>query len=172
MGERPSIEAKWNSLSVDILLPYTSHNLRDVDRTSLGPRGHHLSESVVLSQVLKGTSSGLIQSFSERIIDLYLEGSLNTETWKSFKFASLSFLDDSLDLFLLLGNNFADLKDCFWRGYDILNSHSHTVPYKPVVDQVLRVRHEDFALLWSEILPDNMDKTSRSCSNYLFVYEP
>ena len=64
MGERSSIEAKWNSLSVDVLLPYASHNLRDVDRTSLGPRGHHLSESVVWSQVLESTSSCLIQSFS------------------------------------------------------------------------------------------------------------
>lgn len=128
MGERPSIEAKWNSLSVDVLLPYTSHNLRNVDRASLRSRGHHLSESIVLSKVLKGTSSCLIQSFSQRTIDVYLEGTLNTETWKSCKFASLSVLDDSLDLSLLLSNNFADLMDCLWSSYDILNSHSHTVP--------------------------------------------
>ena len=73
MRERSPVEPERNSLSVDVLLPDTSHDLGDVDEPTLRARGNHLSQSIVWSEIRVRESTCRVECRSQLAVDANFE---------------------------------------------------------------------------------------------------
>ena len=60
MRQRPAVEAKRNSLALDVLLTTARHNLRNVEVTTFGAGTDHVFESVGGSEGVEHDLTGLV----------------------------------------------------------------------------------------------------------------
>jgi len=83
------VESEWDSLTFDILLAYTSHDLRNVDVATLGACTDHISEPVGQAQSIESDVARLVTSIIELLVDLSLETLLHRLSWLRLELAKL-----------------------------------------------------------------------------------
>jgi len=155
------VETEGDTLTLDILLAHTGHDLRDVEVGALGPSSDHGFESVPQEEIIEGRLTSIIASPVKSPVDLKLEAVNHVFARLGFQVASLSIMQDLLDLLVLLLEVPLDGVECHLLGNDVLDSDSETNLMEPVVDQQLSVRHKVAGRVGSLLLPDDVDDTTR-----------
>lgn len=139
VGQGALVEAKSDSLSFNVLLAATSHNLRDVIIVTLRARLHHIDESVVFVQVIETEVTSCVSGCVQSLVHLMLKGFHCALTGLRLQTPILGHADDLADLALVVSNNFFDLAHDIWLCNNIRHTHSETRVNQPVVHDELDV---------------------------------
>ena len=139
MREGTLVETEGDTLTFDILLSTTGHNLRNIVGVTLRARHHHVNESVVFVKIIKRSTTGFISSHVQSLIDLMFEGLHHTLTGLRLQLAILGLVDDFTDLSLIILNLALDLFHNLRLGDDILHTDGETSVNEPVIDDELDV---------------------------------
>jgi hypothetical protein len=98
MRKGPSIETKWDTLSLDILLPHATHDLRYVDVGTFGSSTDHVLDLIPGVKVLERKLPSFISGPVKVVIDLELKRLQQVLAWLELKLPPLCLLDGLSDL--------------------------------------------------------------------------
>ena len=159
--QRALVETESDTLTLDVLLTTTRHNLRDIVCVTFRARFDHVNETVILVEIIKSDITRDISSLVKPLVDLMLEGLHGTLTRLRLQTSILGPVDDLADLSLTQINGIDNLFVNLRLNNDISDTDGETCVYNPVVDHELDVREKIRALLWTQILPCDVDQATR-----------
>mmetsp|Transcript_11451 Transcript_11451/g.22494 ORF Transcript_11451/g.22494 Transcript_11451/m.22494 type:complete len:848 (-) Transcript_11451:1065-3608(-) len=136
-------ETKRNTLTLNVLLTYTTHNLRNVNETSLGTRGHSGLEVVFRSKRLDRLLTGVITSLVETNVHMILETLLHSTSRLDLEHSALTLFDEISDLELGSFKNVTNLGQGGVISHCITNTNGETVVENEVVANLLNLVHEN-----------------------------
>ena len=169
MWQRSRLKTELDTLSLNILLADTAHDLRDINVRSFTACIDHVCHLVVATQVAERE----LTCFRSRCVQLFVDAILETFhhsfTGHALQKAKLSLIANFLNLLHVSVYRSAYFRLCLWLGYCIHYADCVPVKDQPLIQNVLASAEESTAYERAALLVYYVNQASSRRTNYRLV---